>query len=136
MKNRTCPQEELLSKYLSGVLPPEDRSDIEKHLADCAECRVLLVEAHDILSRRDVCEIIRNFLSFVLANRWLLGSAAALGLSFLLPGYFLQFLVVSIIAGAKWIIDAKTTKMLITIHEACKRGDRDKTTDSFSRFDK
>lgn len=48
-------------------------------------------------------------------------AAGAFAASFLVPRYFIQLLVATLILGIKWIVDAKTTKMLVMIHEAWKR---------------
>lgn len=119
--NRICPPEEILSEYLSGHLPPEERDELEKHLVSCDSCRNLLIDAHDILKKPDIREIFINTLLWLKKNYWLLGSLLTLITSFLFPEYFLQFLTACILMGAKWIIDSKNTKTLIMINEAWKR---------------
>ena len=136
MNSRICPSEELLSEYLSGCLHPEDKPDVEKHLAGCAGCRKTIVEAHEILNKPDIRQIKREILNWLKTNRWLLGAMILLILSFMFPKYFLQFLVACLLMGAKWIIDSKTTKMLIMIHQALKSGDKDKADKILSRFEK
>ncbi len=51
---------------------------------------------------------------------WLVTAAAGLGLSFVFKRYFLQFLVVSLLAGFKWIVDQKAMKTQILIYKALK----------------
>ena len=133
--NRMCPSEEMLSEYLSGVLLEKDKAKIEEHLAQCTECRKVLAQAHDILKKPDIREIRNNIFRWFKGNKWLIGSALSLVLSFLFSRYFLQFLAASLLMGGKWIIDSKTTKMLIMIHEAWKSEDKDKVNKIFSRFD-
>ncbi len=135
MKNRICPSEDVLSEYLNGLLSAEDRIGVEKHLAGCAGCRQLLVETQEILKKPDIREIKRKLLTRLKDNRWLIGALITLALSFIFSKYFLQFLAACLLMGAKWIIDAKTTKMLILIHEAWKRGDRDKADEILSQMD-
>ena len=48
---------------------------------------------------------------------------------------FLQLLVATILLGIKWITDSRTTKMLIMIHDAWKRGDEKETSRILERFD-
>ncbi len=134
MNNRICPSEEILSEYLSGGLTPGERAGVEKHLAGCPGCRKLLAEAHDVLKRPDIREIGHSAFRWVRKDHWLIGSVLTLACSFLCPRYFLQFLVASLLMGAKWIIDSKTTKMLIMIQEAWKSGDKEKTDKILSRF--
>lgn len=124
--NRICPSEEILSEYISGILSPADKSEFEKHLAACTECRQLLAEVHDCLDGPDIRQIYRNVLCWVKKNRWLIGAATAFLCSFLFPGHFLQFLAACLILGIKWVIDAKTAKMLIMVYEAWKSKDKEK----------
>ncbi|MFQ5952103.1 MAG: zf-HC2 domain-containing protein [Candidatus Omnitrophota bacterium] len=125
MKNRLCPTEEILSEYLSGTLPQEERRAAEKHLAGCTKCRKLVVEAHEITSGLDFSQIKRSLMKK--NNYWFLGAVIAFILSFIFTKYFLQFLVACLLMGGKWIIDSKTTKMLVMIYEAWKSGDREAT---------
>lgn len=133
--NRICPTEELLSEYLSGSISPEGKKSVEMHLSGCAECRTLIAEAYDIVKKTDISEIWNNIISWIRKNIWLIGASVALVLSFLIPRYFLQFLAACLLMGAKWIIDSKTTKMLIMIHEAWKHGDKDSTNRILSRLE-
>ncbi len=133
--NRICPSEEILSEYISGVLSAEERIKTEKHLAACAECRKLIAETHDIINKRDIGEIASTVFRWIGKNRWLIGATMAFASSFLFPKYFLQFLAATLLLGAKCIIDARTTRMLIMIHDAWKRGDKDKADEILSRFD-
>ena len=134
--NRICPTEELLSKYLGGNISPESKKSVEKHLCGCAECRTLVAEAYDIVKKTDVSEVWTSIISWIRKNIWLIGATAALFMSFLIPGYFLQFLAVCLLMGAKWMIDSKTTKMLIMIHDVWKHGDRNKAEKILSQIDK
>jgi hypothetical protein len=133
--NRICPSEEILSEYISGILSPEDRIGVEKHLASCDKCRKLVAETHDIINKCSINEIKNALLCWIGKNRWLLGASVTFVCSFLFPKYFLQFLTACLLLGAKWIIDAKNTKMLIMIYEAWKRSDKDKAGEILSRFD-
>jgi hypothetical protein len=135
MNNRICPREEILSEYLAGVLRQEEKAELEKHLAECARCRRLLAEAYEIINTPDFRQIKENIMTIIKNNYWFIGAATSFVLSFLFPKYFLQFLSASLLMGAKWIIDSKTTKMLIMVHEAWKRGDKETTDKVFSRFD-
>jgi hypothetical protein len=130
--NRICPTEELLSEYLSGTISPEDRKAVESHLASCADCRKLLSEAYDVLITPDLHEIFFNIKRWLRKNIWLIVAVSALASSFFFPKYFIQLITATILSGTKWIIDAKTTKMLITIYETWKKSDKDTTDSIFS----
>ncbi|MGB2600302.1 MAG: zf-HC2 domain-containing protein [Candidatus Omnitrophota bacterium] len=134
MNRRICPQEEILSEYLCGHLPPEDKNAVEEHIAGCNSCRELLSDAYEIISKPDLNQTRRKVMNWIKSNPWFFTSVTAFTFSFVFPRYFLQFLAAGLLAGAKWIIDAKTTKMLIMIYEAWKHGDKDTTDKVLSRF--
>ena len=122
---RMCPTEEKLSEYISGMMAGEEKDALESHLAGCAECRRVISEADDILNKVTPRGVINDFIMRISANKWLLGSMLSLALSFIIPRYFLQFLVACLIMGAKWIMDSRTSKILVMINEAWKRGDHE-----------
>ena len=39
MQPGACPDAELLASYMDGLLSPADRTSLERHLVDCADCR-------------------------------------------------------------------------------------------------
>jgi hypothetical protein len=124
--NRICPTEELLSEYLGGDIAGEERERVEKHLVSCAKCRRLVAEAHDIIKKPDTGEILNVLKRRVRENLWFGGSISALLLSFIFPKYFFQFLVACLLMGGKWVIDSKTTRTLIMVHEVLKKDKADK----------
>ena len=136
MNNRICPQEELLSEYLSGTLTEEESAKLQNHLLVCSQCRELVSEAYELLNKPGFFTIKDTIFPWFRKNKWLTGCAITLIFSFLLPKYFLQFLTASLLMGGKWIIDAKTTKTLIMIHEAWKHDDKDKVNKILSQFKK
>ena len=68
-------------------------------------------------------------------NIYLILAIAAFTLSFITGRYFLQLLVATLLLGAKWITDSKTTKMLVMIHEAWKKGGEHEASEVIKRFD-
>ena len=130
--NRICPSEEVLSEYLAGILSPEEKAMVEKHLARCKTCRLLLAEAHDIISKPDLTETMQKLRTWFKKNLWLTGSILFFTLSFVFQKYFLQLLLASFLMGGKWILDSKSAKMLIMIHEAWKSSDKARHTKPFS----
>ncbi len=125
--NRICPTEELLSEYLSGDISAEERERVEKHLVSCAKCRRLVAEAHDIVKKPDTDEILNILRRRARENLWFLGALSALLLSFIFPKYFIQFLVACLLLGIKWVIDSKTTRTLIMVHEALSRTTKERS---------
>lgn len=113
-----------LADYLSGSLSAEDRARIEKHIACCDECLKSMVSAHESVRRHTGGHTPekqkRNIMKKI--NLYLLFAVLSFLLSFIIPRYFLQLLVATLVLGAKWIIDSKTTKMLVMIYEAWKKG--------------
>ena len=43
-ERRDCPDDERLAQYADGALSGGERAGIERHLADCADCRAVLAE--------------------------------------------------------------------------------------------
>ncbi len=135
MNNRICPTEETLSAYLSGSLTKNEVSAIETHLTACKTCRELVFDTYDLISKPVPGIILSTMLSFIKKNVWGLLSLVSFTLSFTCGKYFFQFLAASILLGLKWITDSKTTKTLIMIHEAWKRGDKESADNILSKFD-
>lgn len=120
MKNiRMHPEDTELADYLDNALSPEDRDRIERHIAECRECLDKIVSAHESVRRSKISGKTGVFKKF---NIYLVLTILSFLLSFIMPRYFLQFLLATLLLGTKWIVDSKTTKMLITIYEAWKSG--------------
>lgn len=124
LKESSHPEEELLSAFMDGSISEIERLKIERHISACDECLSIIVSAHESVGifkkkngvKKEVHKIMKKInIYFVLA-------AVCFMMSFAVPRYFLQFLVATMVLGAKWVIDSKSVKMLIMIHEAWKRG--------------
>jgi hypothetical protein len=127
-----------LSDYLSGCLDTARRNQVMDHLAACDDCLGKVVVSHE-----SVTEFLHNsrdkerkagFMKKI--NIYLLLAIIAFTLSFITPKYFLQLLVATLVLGAKWVIDSKTTKLLVTVHEALKRGDEKEAARILEPLDK
>lgn len=135
-----CPSDKILWAYLEETLPEEEEaSRIADHVTDCAFCLEALLLAQEVrpgiqfgpktLPRPEaVAEAIRvsGKKHFPWSPRppkslWLFLSLVCVGLSFLLSRYFLQFLILALLFGAKWIFDAATGRTLIVMYEALKK---------------
>lgn len=51
LDDRRHPDAERLAEYADGVLPADARAEVERHLADCAECRAVVVETTAFLDQ-------------------------------------------------------------------------------------
>lgn len=115
---KDCPSLKEICDYASGLLPLEKKKAIESHLAGCYHCLDMVTSIHDGIKfynpkrrykmKKEDLFLIMAIISFLL--------------SFIFSRYFLQFLTATIIFGIKWIVDSKSSKTLIMIYEAWKRG--------------
>jgi hypothetical protein len=55
--NKPCPDEEKLLDYLEGLLPEEDRFEVEEHLSDCQTCLDVLVVTAGMVRDEDRLEL-------------------------------------------------------------------------------
>lgn len=115
---KACITPKRLCRYSEGGLPLYIRKDIEAHLAGCYRCLDALVA----IKEGDV--IFNNKRRPGLKKEWLYLALAVLcfGASFVFSRYFLQFLTATLILGMKWVVDSKTSRMLIMVYDAWKRG--------------
>ena len=125
LETKAHPTESELADLLGGSLSAQDKERIEDHVASCDECLEAIVSAHETVAlfkkpRSAISEEVINLMKKI--NLYLVLAVISFALSFVMSQYFLQFLVATLVLGAKWIIDSKTTKMLIMIHEAWKKG--------------
>jgi len=118
--NRICPSEEVLSEYLCGILKGKDRELVEEHAASCRECRVLLFQTYDVLRHSRSNPKLKQIIAYTVQNIWFVAALVALVLSFFMHKYFLQFLTASVLFALKWIMDSRTAKILIAVHESMK----------------
>ncbi|MDD5427982.1 MAG: zf-HC2 domain-containing protein [Candidatus Omnitrophica bacterium] len=125
------PTDVMLADYLDGLLSCEERRSVERHLSACAECLNKAVSAY-----RSVKQFKKRKAKTVgKINFYLLFAILAFALSFILPRHFIQLLVATLLLGAKWVADSKSTKMLVMIHEAWKNGGKDEASEVIKRFD-
>ena len=129
---RTHPTESELADYLSRASAGEERKKVEDHIACCSDCLENVVSAYESVRafkkgkagtmKKIKIYLILAIISFIL--------------SFTIPQYFVQFLTATLLLGIKWIVDAKSTKMLIMIYEAWKNGGEKEASRILSSLDK
>ena len=120
----THPAETELSDYLAHLLTGEVEKRIEDHIACCPECLEAIVSAYESVKmfnknkrgKKGKDNIVKKI------NIYLVFAVISFLLSFIVPQYFIQFLVATLLLGIKWIVDAKSTKMLVMIYDAWKKG--------------
>lgn len=116
--------EGLLADFLADSLSAGDRQHVEEHLAYCSECLTKVVSAYESVEESGKGQPTKkervHFMKKI--NIYLTLAILTFILSFLFPRYFIQLLVATLLLGIKWIVDSKSTKMLIMIYEAWKKG--------------
>lgn len=123
IKNQIHPGEAVLAAFLDNSLPKDERKKCEEHLASCADCLIKIVSAYEsVKDFRGDKNSKRKMNIMKKINIYLVLAIIAFALSFITPRYFLQLLVATLLLGIKWIADSKSTKMLIMIYEAWKKG--------------
>lgn len=118
------PTEVELAGLLDRSASHEERKRLESHVACCSECLASLVSAHETVelfnknkgSGKERINMLKK------VNWYLVLAVISFAMSFIMPGHFIQFLVVTLLFGIKWIVDAKSTRMLVMIYEAWKTG--------------
>lgn len=115
---KTHPKESELADYLSNVLTGEARNRIEDHIACCNDCLASAVSAHESVKAFKN----RKAKGMKKINIYPVLAIISFILSFVFRQYFVQFLTATLLLGIKWIADAKSTKMLVMIYEAWKKG--------------
>lgn len=127
-----------IADYLSGAMKGGTRLDAAGHLASCDECL-----GRAVLARDSVEEFRKNggskngrggFMKRI--NIYLVLAVISFLLSFAVHRYFLQFLVATMLLGAKWVVDSKTTRMLIMIQEAFRNGGEKEASRIFERLNR
>ena len=131
------PTDIALADYLDNLLSLEDRRLVEAHAADCDECRNKMVSAYESARsfRKSPPTNKRKAKPMGRINLYIIFTIISFTLSFIIPRFFLQLLVATLLLGAKWITDSKTTKMLVMIHEAWKNGGEREASEVIRRFD-
>ncbi len=131
-ETKTHPKEAELADYLSKALSGKDRERIEDHIAQCDECLDSVVSAYESVKtfKKRKANIMKKM------NIYLILAILAFILSFAMPRFFLQFLTATLLLGIKWVADSKSTKMLVMIYEAWKRGGEKEASRIISSLDR
>ena len=119
-KVKICLSETEVNDYLCGNIPSDKRKEVENHLTECAACLDSVVFAYKTVEEFNKRgeKSMRSWK----VNIWLVGSIVAFAISFIMPRYFIQALVATILLGAKWIFESVNARILIMIYDAWKKG--------------
>ena len=131
------PSDASLADYLNDLLSPENRKSVETHLVVCDECLNKIVSAYESVGslNKNTSSNKRKAKPMGRINLYLILAIISFTLSFIIPRFFLQFLVATLLLGAKWVVDSKSTKMLVMIHEAWKNNGERGASEVIKRFD-
>lgn len=128
-----CPDEKVLSSYLDKRLSESEKACIEEHIAGCNNCLELLLTAYEA-NKKGFCkcppkmkqDLMRKFgFNKIRKNKypeqfWFLASLMFFLFSFVVKGYFLQFLGAGFILGFKWVMEGEGAKKIIMIFKGIK----------------
>lgn len=135
------PTPDEIAGYLGGTLGAGERARVEEHLGSCEDCLAKTAAAHEAVTApagdgRGGAAAGRAPGAIRRVNYYLAGAVLSFLLSFFVPRFFLQFLAAAMVLGIKWIVDARSTKMLIMIHDAWKRGGEKEASRVLERLDR
>lgn len=124
------PTEAELADFLNNSLSGQEKERLEGHIATCDECLERIVSARESVELfRKNAPLKKGKVPFMKKiNLYLVLAIASFILSFTMPRYFIQLLVATLLLGIKWVVDSKSTKMLIMIYEAWKKGGEKEAT--------
>lgn len=137
-----CPPVDELAKYASGGLDAERLYRIGSHVKNCKFCSELVEGAllysayekninvgavpHKIKEKAKTLDPLyktkgRKTMQYLKRHGWLILSLASLAVSFFVPRFFLQFMILAVIFGMKWVFNRESTRALIMIYNAWKK---------------
>ena len=118
------PTEVELSDLLAGALSDKEAERLQDHIASCETCLEIVISAHESVKEFKKGALMRKGKAGIMKkiNIYLIFAILSFGLSFITPRFFIQLLVATLLLGIKWIVDSKSTKMLVMIYEAWKKG--------------
>lgn len=120
------PSENDLADYLSRSLSKSRANYVSEHISRCDECLASVVSAYESAGcgKREKKKSISKKIGDIMKkfNPYLALAIISFALSFIMPRYFVQLLVATLLLGVKWVADSKSAKMLVMIYEAWKHG--------------
>ena len=126
-----------IADYLDNRLSEKEKALFEEHVAACGECLENTVSAYEsVRGFRKNGAVKKGAINMMKKmNIYLVLAIVSFVLSFVMPRFFIQLLVITVLLGIKWIVDAKTTKMLVMIYDAWKKGGEKEAGRAIERLD-
>ncbi len=150
-----CLNEQVLTGYLQGKLGPQQHKAVDYHIAGCGFCLSQLDIAHQaqLASGQDGFEpapgelINKTKVSLgISASRaepkpkpglkrvFLALAIIFFALSFIIPKYFIQFLVATLILGLRWAFESEGGRSLIMVLDSRRHHSQDKDQETSNRL--
>ncbi|MCF7870334.1 MAG: hypothetical protein K9L69_04250 [Candidatus Omnitrophica bacterium] len=158
VKSQNCPDNQDLIDYLQNNLNQEKRKSLENHIAGCSFCLSQISIAAEALEKHkqnDFDSLPENILNKTKANLnsikiknkknesqkkvikrrlFLAATIIFFGLSFIIPKYFLQFLIGALILGIRWSFESKSGKNLVMILDSWRKHSHNKDDEISNRL--
>jgi len=149
-RSMDCPNELILLEYLAGTLDEGRRQTIEQHIAGCGFCLSQLdiaIQSQSMNKQGDLEPVSQELINKtesllgigkdktgrainktkIMKRRFfLIGAVAFFVLSFLIPKYFIQFLVATLILGIRWAFESEGGRTLVMVLDSWRRHSQDK----------
>lgn len=128
-----CPGADLLFRWSSGTVTDGEREALVQHAASCGACTDKIAMIEDLKARGfKEDELAAEFASRIqkeMRNRlrsarkpsdagrrlWFAAFVTFMVLSFFVPQYFVQMLVLAMVAAAKWLLDTRARHVYVEI---------------------
>ncbi|MCX5680122.1 MAG: zf-HC2 domain-containing protein [Candidatus Omnitrophica bacterium] len=119
------PDANKIAGYLDKTISADERKRVELHIAYCRECLKAMTAAHESVAqfRKNKKDNNQKAYSMRKINPYLALAIAFFLFSLIIPRFFIQSLVATLVFGIKWVADSRSAKMLIMIYDAWKRDD-------------
>lgn len=138
MPSNRCPDDNLVAAYIEDTLQPSAREEIERHLSTCDYCLSkvnIASNSGDIQATvgRGYSSALR-LKSLIVGNIPLILAMTSFALSFLIPHYFMQFVIVSAVLGVYVALEKSNALMLGKIYQLWRRGQDEKADEHIERL--
>ena len=155
-KTPQCFSEQVLLDYLGKKLDTQNCEKVEEHISNCTFClsqlslavevkkaganwtreRVpsRLVEKVKALVKNDKGKNHKEKMRKIKKNLFLAGAIIFFIISFLLPKYFMQCLVVTLILGMRWAFESERGRTLIMVLDSWRRHSHDEDDEISNRL--
>ncbi|NQT28830.1 MAG: hypothetical protein HQ570_04445 [Candidatus Omnitrophica bacterium] len=151
-----CLDEEVLLDYLRHKLDGQECRDVEEHFSQCNFCLSQLnlafeakksnirniggkvpsglVNKAKALLKNDKSTVRKGGVRRMKKNLFLAGAIIFFIISFLLPKYFMQCLVVTIILGIRWAFESENGRTFIMVLDSWRRHSHDEDDEISNRL--